>query len=86
MGNNPAMELLKTWLSEEHGRAVRLARHLGVSPSFVAKMATGERPIPVEHGARLEAFTGGALARTKVFPDRWRLIWPELAEAKAVQD
>jgi DNA-binding transcriptional regulator YdaS (Cro superfamily) len=73
------MEILKSWLAAERGRSLRLAQHLHVVPSFVNKMATGERPIPFEHGAAIEAFSAGALTRQQLFPNDWRRIWPELA-------
>ena len=56
-----------------------MAKSLGVVPSFVNKMASGERPIPMEHGAAIEAFTAGAVHRKAMFPNDWRRIWPELA-------
>ena len=58
---------------------MRLARHLGVPPSFVTKMATGEKAVPVRHGAQIEQFTGGAVTRQDLFPYEWQRIWPELA-------
>lgn len=74
------MEDLKLWLEGEKGRGVRLAKHLHVPPSFVSKMASGDRPIPTEHGAPIETFTERAVTRQKMFPLDWRRIWPELAE------
>lgn len=81
-----AMDILKSWLSSERGRALRLAEHLGVVPSFVNKMASGERPVPVEHGAPIEAFTSGAVTRQAMFPNDWQRIWPELAATPAAND
>lgn len=75
------MEPLKTWLSAERGRGVRLARHLHVPASFVSKMADGEKPVPVEHGAPIEQFTERAVTRQQLFPNDWQRIWPELAES-----
>ena len=77
------MEVLKTWLSAERGRALGLAKHLEVVPSFVNKMASGEKPVPLEHGAAIEAFTGGAVTRKHLFPNDWPRIWPELAAYEA---
>lgn len=77
------MDALKSWLSSERGRAIGLAKHLDVVPSFVNKMAAGEKPVPVEHGAAIEAFTGGAVTRQHLFPNDWRRIWPELAAYEA---
>lgn len=76
------MDALKSWLSSERGRAIGLAKHLNVVPSFVNKMATGEKPVPVEHGAAIEAFTGGVVTRQHLFPNDWQRIWPELAAAQ----
>lgn len=73
------MEALKNWLSAERGRGVRLARHLDVPASFVSKMADGDKPVPVEHGAPIEQFTGGEVTRKRLFPNDWQRIWPELA-------
>lgn len=64
---------------------MRLARRLHVPPSFVAKMAAGERPIPIEHAAAIEQFTEGAVRRTDICPDDWRRIWPELADFEQKQ-
>lgn len=76
-----AMDLLKSWLTGGRGRCAGLARHLNVSPSFVNKMANGERPIPAEHGADIEKFTLGAVSRPAMFPVRWKRIWPEMVDA-----
>jgi DNA-binding transcriptional regulator YdaS (Cro superfamily) len=80
-----AMQALKTWLSAEHGRGRRLAEHLHVVPSFVHKMASGEKPVPMEHGAAIELFTDGAIKRQDLFPNDWQRIWPELAEPATEQ-
>ena len=79
----PLMLILKSWLSAEHGRAGRLAKSLGVPSSFVSAMADGRKPVPVVHGAAIEAFTGGAVTRQQLFPNDWRRIWPELAACEA---
>jgi DNA-binding transcriptional regulator YdaS (Cro superfamily) len=79
MGHNRGMNILKSWLDEEYGRGARLARHLKVPPSFVTKMACGDKPVPFDHGASIEAFTDGAVSRKAMFPNDWRRVWPELA-------
>ena len=79
------MESLKKWLSAERGRGVRLAACLRVPPSFVAKMASGEKSVPLEHAARIEVFTDGAVTRKAIRPDDWARIWPELAESEQNQ-
>ena len=71
---------LKSWLSEERGRTMRLAAHLKVPPSFVSKMASGEKPVPVEHGAAIELFTAGAFLRRDYWPESCWRIWPELVK------
>lgn len=74
------MKQLRTWVDAERGRAVRLAAHLGVPPSFVSKMASGDKSIPTEHMAAIEVFTEGAVTRRQMCPQDWARIWPELAQ------
>ena len=76
------MELLKKWIAQERGRGVRLAAALQVPASFVTKMASGDKPIPVEHASTIEQFTDGAVPRQAIRPTDWRRIWPELAESE----
>lgn len=71
------------WLSQAHGRGAALAAHLKVPSSFVSKMASGEKSIPVPHMAAIEHFTAGAVTRKELRPNDWALIWPELADAAA---
>lgn len=59
-----------------------MASSLGVPVSFVHKMGTGEKSIPIEHMSAIEAFTGGEVTRQEMHPDGWRRIWPELASAE----
>jgi DNA-binding transcriptional regulator YdaS (Cro superfamily) len=80
------MQTLKTWLQQERGRQAALAKHLGVSPPNVVAWSTGEKPIPLAHGAQIDLFTGGAVTRKEMFPDSWRRIWPELAKPVAVEE
>ena len=82
MGHNQRMNILKSWLDAEYGRGARLARHLKVPPSFVTKMACGDKPVPVDHGAAIEHFTGGEVTRQALFPNDWHRIWPELSTEK----
>lgn len=72
---------LSEWLSQGRGRGAALAAHLKVPSSFVSKMASGEKSIPVPHMAAIEHFTAGAVTRQEMRPNDWRLIWPELADA-----
>lgn len=85
MGNRMPDMSLRSWLSQESGRGRKLAAHLKVPASFVSKMASGERPVPVEHGAEIESFTEGAFSRQEYWPDSWHRIWPEMAGATATQ-
>jgi len=79
-----AMEL-KTWLKSELGRANALAKAIDVPPSFVSKMASGEKPVPVVHMAEIERFTGGEVSRIELYGDGWQKIWPELAISEEKQ-
>lgn len=85
LGNTIPPMSLKSWLSEERGRGRALAKYLAVPPSFVNKMATGERPVPTEHGAAIESFTGGAFSRREYWPERCERIWPDLAAEHGIQ-
>lgn len=80
------MDLLKSWLGAERGRATKLAHHLGVPPSFVTKMGEGEKAVPVAHGAAIEQFTDGAVTRQQMFPADWQRIWPELLAHECATD
>jgi len=79
------MKHLRVWLKEKHGRSSELARQLGLPLSFVHRMATGQKPIPLEHGAAIEQATGGAVTRQQMFPDRWAYVWPELVDPQKNQ-
>jgi DNA-binding transcriptional regulator YdaS (Cro superfamily) len=52
------MKELKTWCDAEKGRYMQLARHLQRVPSFVTKMASGEKPVPLDLCGPIEALTG----------------------------
>lgn len=81
-----AMDILKSWLTAEYGRAGRMAKHLCVPASFVSAMADGRKPVPVGHGAAIEQFTAGQVRRQDLFPDCWQRIWPELAAQETAPD
>lgn len=72
---------LKTWVESMRGRASDLAEHLHVPASFVSKMVSGEKHIPIAHMAAIEAFTERAVTRQEMCPADWQKIWPELAAA-----
>ena len=73
---------LTQWLSEQYGRSAALAAHLRLPPSFVAKMKSGAKAVPIAHMAAIERFTAGAVTRRDLRPDDAHLIWPDLAESE----
>jgi DNA-binding transcriptional regulator YdaS (Cro superfamily) len=73
---------LKSWLAEKHGRAMALSRFIDVPPSFVSKMARGEKAIPAEHCRAIVDFTDGQVTVQEMRTD-WYKYWPELAVAPA---
>ena len=77
------MEKLKNWLDEKNGRGSELAKALRVPASFVSKMSSGEKPIPIHHMAAIESFTAGAVTRRDMRPTDFHRIWPELAQQPA---
>ena len=68
---------LKTYLSQERGRAAALARATGAFPGDISRWANGTRPIPFEFGAPIEAATGGLVTRQTMFPKSWQRNWPD---------
>jgi len=73
---------LKSWLAEKHGRAMALSRVIDVPPSFVSKMASGEKAIPAEHCQAIYKFTNGEVSIQEMRDD-WHKYWPELAPSLA---
>lgn len=74
------------------GSAASLARQLGVSTQAICFYRDGKRRLPEALGARIEALgacieelPGGRVTRKTLFPDTWRLVWPELAESDEKQ-
>lgn len=74
------------------GSAASLARRLGVSTQAICFYRDGKRRLPEALGARIEALgarieglPGGLVTRRTLFPDTWRLVWPELAEPEQKQ-
>ena len=70
---------LAQYLMQERGRQAALAKAIGAHAPDVSRWADGTRPVPVVHGAAIEAATGGLVTRQELFPDDWQRIWPELA-------
>jgi DNA-binding transcriptional regulator YdaS (Cro superfamily) len=82
---------LSQWLKSERGRQARLARHLKVSAPVITEWLSGDRPVPVRHGMRIEQFTGGQVSRLELYGEECLHIWPELAapdtaSAQAAED
>ena len=61
---------LPEWLKAKRGRKSALAAYLGVPPSFVSKMANGERPVPLEHCPYIQAFTENEVTCEEQRPDK----------------
>ena len=57
------MEKLTTWLNEERGRRVKLARHLGIFPGALTQWSQ----VPANKCLAVEAFTG--ISRYDLRPD-----------------
>jgi DNA-binding transcriptional regulator YdaS (Cro superfamily) len=72
---------LKTWCAAERGRASILASTIGIPVSFMSQMVSGDRPVPPQHAAPIEAATGRQVMRWELRPDDWHRIWPELVGA-----
>jgi DNA-binding transcriptional regulator YdaS (Cro superfamily) len=72
---------LKPWTKAKHGRSMALARAIGVPPSFVSKMCSGEKAIPAEHCKAIEEFSEGQVTCPEMRPNDWHKYWPELATA-----
>lgn len=67
---------------EAHGRgaATRLAEAIGAHSSDLSNWTNGQRPVPVKFAVAIEYATDKIVTRQELFPDDWRLIWPELTE------
>lgn len=73
---------LKEYLEQERGNATRLAAAMGVQLSYLSQMASGIRPINPVRAVQIERVTRGAVKRKDMFPEDWRLFWPELAKKR----
>ncbi|WP_322105869.1 transcriptional regulator [Paraburkholderia sp. J41] len=71
---------LRTYLSAERGRLVRLARAIGAHASDVSAWANRRRPVPITLCWAIELATGGEVSRRELRPDDWHLIWPDLLD------
>lgn len=61
---------LKTWLELEYGRVTKLAKAIGVPPSFVSNMANGVKPVPVDQCGPIEVFTERQVTCEELRPDK----------------
>jgi DNA-binding transcriptional regulator YdaS (Cro superfamily) len=74
---------LQAYLEESpRGTATKLAADMGISPSYLSQMASGEAPISPKRGVEFEQRTNGAVTRQEMFED-WASIWPELVDANS---
>lgn len=69
---------LKSYLAEERGRTVRLAKAIGVASAMVSQMALRVRPVSPVAAVDIERATGGQVTRRELRPTDWHRIWPEL--------
>lgn len=69
---------LADYLSQKRGRQAALAKAINAYAPDVSRWADGKRQIPFEHGAAIEAATGGLVTRKEMFPGDWERLWPEL--------
>lgn len=60
---------LKTWLDLEYGRVTKLAKAIGVPPSFVSNMANRVKPVPIERCRQIEQYTESAVTCEEMRPD-----------------
>jgi DNA-binding transcriptional regulator YdaS (Cro superfamily) len=60
-----------------------VSKAIGVPPSFVSKMVSGEKAIPAEHCKAIEQLSGGLVTCQEMRPNDWQKYWPELAPALA---
>lgn len=60
---------LKTYLSEERGRASKLADTLGVSSATISEWATGRKQVPAERCTEIEDATSRSVLCEELRPD-----------------
>jgi DNA-binding transcriptional regulator YdaS (Cro superfamily) len=70
---------LKQYIDEGRGRASILAKAIGVSPSYLSQMASGDAAISPIKSVEIEFATNKQVTRQDLRPNDWRAIWPELA-------
>lgn len=70
---------LHAWLKGKSGRSQKLAKGIGVPASFISKLRSGKKKVPIARCVAIERFTGGEVTRKDLRPDDWQNYWPELA-------
>lgn len=74
------MNLLQYIKTQPHGTLRKLSNEIGAHAPDVSRWASSERPIPIHRAVAIERATGGAVTRQDMFPEKWREMWPELAD------
>lgn len=69
---------LKEYIQSGQGNATRLAAAIGVAPTYLSQMASGERGVSAARARLIETATNGDVMRWDTRPKDWNLIWPEL--------
>jgi DNA-binding transcriptional regulator YdaS (Cro superfamily) len=73
---------LKTYIQQDKGNGTKLAQDLGINPSFLSQMASGNRAITAERASAIERATSGQVTRQELRPEDWQAIWPELVKRR----
>lgn len=74
------MELTKYMADLPRGGRKQLALRLGVSPSYLSRLASGDRAITAERCLQIEAATDGIVTRFDLRPD---LSWSQARKTKS---
>lgn len=75
-------QTLKDFLSKApRGTAKQMAVDLDISPSMLSQIAAGTVPVSAERAVDIEKVSQGKVSRKTFFPNNWKRIWPELADA-----
>jgi DNA-binding transcriptional regulator YdaS (Cro superfamily) len=69
---------LPTWINQQHGRGVQLAKALGIQPSYVSDWVTGKKAVPAARCQAIVRLTDGAVTLQELRPDDWADYWPNL--------
>ncbi len=55
-----------------------LAKHLGISASYLYQIEKGIRPVPPRICRKIEDLTAGKVSRKRLLPREYADYWPEL--------